>query len=176
MPKTRAQKEATLKQVAEALTGAKGLVFSGFQKLSVKETTELRALLRKEGVRLFVAKRTLLTKACEQLKLPVPDAALFAGGLQVAISLEDEVAPARVLHQFAKTHPALELRGGVLDGALMTKQQVTTLAQLPGKDALRGQLVSVLAAPLRGLVTVMAGPLRGFITVLSKKAEQPSNP
>lgn len=172
MPKTRQQKEATVQQLVDALTGAKGLVFSGFQNLKVQEITELRSLLRTEGVKLFVAKRTLLQKACEQLKLPVPNAAMFVGGLQVAVSAEDEIAPARVLHQFAKTHEALELRGGVLDGALIEKAQVITLAQLPGRDALRGQLVGIIAAPLRGLVTVLAGPIRGFITVLSKKAEQ----
>lgn len=172
MPKTRQQKATNVEQLAKALKGMKSVVFSGFIGLTVKENTELRRLLRKEGAILTVAKRTLLKKALQAAQLPDVPETTFAGGVQLAIASHDEIAPARILYEYAKKHPALTLRGGFLGTTLLTPEQVTSLATLPGKDALRGQLVSVIAAPLRGFVSVLAAPLRGFITVLSKRAEQ----
>lgn len=172
MPKTRSQKETELTHITEQLKSAKSVVFSGFSKLNVKEITELRRLLRNEGVTVTVAKRTLLQRAMKELNLPVIEDSVFTGGVQVAISQTEETAPARVLQEYTKKHEALTLRAGLLDGVLLSKAQVVALAQLPGKDALRGQLLSVIAAPLRGFVTVMAGPMRGLVTVLSKRSEQ----
>lgn len=172
MPKTRQQKTTDVDQLTKALQGMKGVVFSGFVGLTVKENTELRSLLRKEGVTLTVAKRTLLKKALKEANLPEVPETTFPGGVQLAIASQDEIAPARVLYEYAKKHPALTLRGGFLGTALLTPEQVMSLATLPGKDALRGQLASVIAAPLRGFVSVLAGPLRGLVTVLSKRAEQ----
>lgn len=169
MPKTRAQKEATLAKLLESFKATKSVIFAGFSGLNVKDTTELRRLLRAEGVEVTVAKRTLLRRTFKELNLPEPGDEVFAGGVQVAFGLQDEVAPARIIHQFAKKHDALKLRGGFIGSSVLSKEQVVALAQLPGQDALRGQFVSVLAAPLRGLVTVLAGPIRGFVTVLSKK-------
>lgn len=174
MPKTRVQKQTELAELTRSLTAAKSVVFSGFSGLTVKETTELRRRLRAEGISVTVAKRTLVRRALQGLGYPELPDETFAGGVQIAYGAADEVAPARVLHAFSKTHDKLVLRAGLLGKQLLDRRQLLTLAQLPSRDALRGQFVNILAAPLKGLVTVLAGPIRGLVTLLSKKAEQPS--
>lgn len=169
MAKSRQRKGEELEKFTDILRKAKTIVFSGFAGLTVKEATELRRTLRQEGISLTVVKRTLFRKAAQTLKLPEPPAEVFLGGSQIAYGSDDETAPARLLHSFAKTHQALTLRAGYLNGQLFSSADVLRLAQLPTKDELRGQLVRLVAAPLRGLISVLSGPWRGFLTVLSKK-------
>ncbi|MBI3115428.1 MAG: 50S ribosomal protein L10 [Candidatus Kerfeldbacteria bacterium] len=172
MPKTKQQKADDVKQLTDALQSMKSVVISGYKGLTVNEINELRRMLRIEGVTMKVVKRTLFLKAAKAAGIAdLPDGT-FEGGIQLAFATNDEVAPARLLFAFAKKHEALDLRAGFLGTDLLTKEQVVSLAQLPGKDQLRGQLVSVIAGPLRGLVTVLAGPLRGLVTVLQKRSEQ----
>lgn len=172
MPKTRSQKEMTLAELVESLKNAKSVVFSGFSGLKVKEVTELRRLLRAEKIELLVVKRTLFARALKEAGLPEPDDQTFAGGMQAAFATEDEVAPARILFQYGKKNRALTLRGGLLGKQLLSPAQVTAMATLPSLPALRGQVVGLIAAPLRGFVTVLAGPMRGLVTVLSKHSEK----
>ena len=96
----------------------------------------------------------------------------FEGGLGLAFGFDDEGVPAKVLSTFAKTHPTLVLVGGLLGERVLSKADVIALSKLPGQQELRGQLVSVIAAPLRGLVTAMAGPARGLVTALGALRDQ----
>jgi large subunit ribosomal protein L10 len=97
---------------------------------------------------------------------------LLTGQLIYAFSNEDEVAPAQVLAKFAKTNPQLKLIAGFDEaGIAQDTASINAIAQLPTKDQLRGQLVSVLAAPLSQFLNVANGAQRGFAQVLSQRAE-----
>lgn len=172
MPKTRAKKTEEIDGLKDKLARAKSVVFVNHQGLRVKEATELRNVLRASEVELAVAKRTLLKKAFVETSYKDVDLKQFEGGLGLAFGFGDEGVPAKVLSVFAKTHPALALVGGLLGDRVLSKADVIALSKLPGQQELRGQLVSVIAAPLRGLVTVMAGPARGLVTALSALADQ----
>ena len=172
MPKTRAKKTEEIDGLKDKLTRAKSVVFVNHQGLRVKEATELRNMLRASEVELSVAKRTLLKKAFAETSYKDVDLKQFEGGLGLAFGFGDEGVPAKVLSTFAKTHPALVFVGGLLGARVLSQADVIALSKLPGQQELRGQLVSVIAAPLRGLVTVMAGPARGLVTALSALADQ----
>jgi large subunit ribosomal protein L10 len=175
MPKTRARKTEEIDALKDRLSRAKSVVFVNHQGLRVKEATELRNVLRASDVELTVAKRTLLRKAMAGTAHEGVDLKQFEGGLGLAFGFGDEGVPAKVLSTFAKTHPTLALVGGLLGERVLSKADVIALSKLPGQQELRGQLVSVIAAPLRGLVTAMAGPARGLVTALSALADQRAN-
>ncbi len=166
MAKTKLQKEITLNDLSDRIARAKAMVFANFQGLKVKESEELRAICRGQGIGYMVSKKTLVTKALKAKGYDI-DATTFQGGVSVLFGDADEVVPAQTIANFAKTHEAVKLFGGVLEGAFIDAAKVSQLAKLPTKQQLLGQLVGTLQAPVSGLVNVLAGNLRGLVTALS---------
>lgn len=166
MPKTRAEKETVVQDLAEKLGRMRSIVFANYEGLTVKEVEELRRELAKAGVSYSVAKKTLLARAMELAGSSI-DPRTIAGNFATAIAFEDEVAPARIMATFAKQHEALRMVAGVLEGKLVDKAAVVALAKLPSKQELIGQAVGSIAAPLSGFVRVLAGNLRGLIYALN---------
>lgn len=170
MPKTRVQKEAKVQDLAANLKAMKSIVFANYEQLTVQDIEALRKLCRAEGVRYTVAKKTLLKKAMAEAGLAI-DPKSIAGNFATLIAMEDEVAPARIAVKFAKTHEALAVKGGVLEGALVDAKAIMALAKLPSKQELLAKLVGSLNAPVSGFVNVLAGNLRGLVTVLVRYQE-----
>ncbi len=165
MPKTRAQKEVAMQALVDTLKQSKSVVFANFQGLKVSESEELRRLCRKEGVEYLAAKKTLVARALKDAGIE-GNPKSFEGAVSVVFGIEDEVAPAQILAKFAKTHEAVKLFGGILEGSFIDSTKVTELSKLPSKQQLLGQLVGTLNAPISGFVNVLAGNLRGLVTVL----------
>lgn len=164
---TREQKKNIVKDLAQELKKARGVVFCDFQGLKAKDLQELHATLRKENVKYKAVKITLLKRALREIGVDISKFD-FQVPMAVSFSLEDEVAPARLLQAFAKKHENLKVLAGVLDQKFIDGVEVKKLGSLPGKLELRGQLVGVIAGPLRGLVSVLAGNLRKLVYVLSQ--------
>jgi large subunit ribosomal protein L10 len=100
------------------------------------------------------------------------DPSSFTGPTALAMGFDDEVAPARVIFQYAKAHHALEIVGGITgDGQILSADQVKALATLPSREQLLAQVVGTIAAPLTGFVGVMAGNVRSIINVLNALSE-----
>jgi large subunit ribosomal protein L10 len=164
---TRQAKQETLVQLRDKLQRTKGLIFTHYQGLTVKEVTELRRELRKSDVELVVAKKTLLRKAMAEAGFDAAVVDTLEGSVAMAFGYSDEVAPAKILQTFAKLHPSVVLMGGMIGGQLMDAKQAVALSKLPGRDELRAKLVWVIGSPLSGLVNVTAGTLRNLIQVLT---------
>ncbi|HEX4662387.1 MAG TPA: 50S ribosomal protein L10 [Candidatus Saccharimonadales bacterium] len=170
-------KDTKTTQVAELtdlLAHAKMTVGAKYSGLSVADMQALRAKAREAGVTIKVVKNRLVRVALSHNDtFKNTDTSLLTDQLLYAISAEDEVAPAQVIAQFAKTHDSLKLVCGFDgDGNALDTARVTELANLPTKDQLRGQLVSVIAAPLTGIVGVLSGNLRSVLYALNARAEQ----
>ena len=165
MAKTRQQKEQTVAGLVEAFGAMKSAVFVNYQGLKVKEADELRRSADKEKVAYVVAKKTLLDKAMKSVNVSF-DAKALQGMIGVATS-EDEVSAAKLLVGFGKTHEALKVLGGVVDGKIVDVAAIKSLASLPSKQQLLGQLVGTINAPLSGLVNVLAGNIRALVNVLN---------
>jgi large subunit ribosomal protein L10 len=168
-------------QAVETLSGELGrislAVMTDYRGLTVREVEELRAKLRDEGMTYKVTKNTLLRLAIKNSPAMAKiDAEAFTGPMALAFSFEDEVAPARVIFQYAKEHEALEIVGALTgDGHLLSAAEVKALATLPSREQLLGQVVGTIAAPLTGLVGVMAGNVRSIINVLNALQAQGEN-
>ena len=170
---TRQRKEENVQQLQEQLAELKLMVLTDYRGLSVPEISELRANLRAESISYNVTKNTLLRIAAKNTPaMAAIDPATFTGPMALAISTTDDVAPARVVFQYAKQHDALEIVGGVTgDGTVLSAADVKALATLPTRQQLLGQVVGTIAAPLSGFVGVMGANVRGIVTVLDAIAK-----
>lgn len=170
MPLTRKQKEEKLNQITQDIEESSSAIFVSYTGLNVDDMEELRDQLFAKGAKLRVVPKRLLSLAMTKLKLafnPIEQ----AGQIAVAWG-NDIVAPAKTLHEFSQGHDTVQLIAGIMEGELIDAAQATRLAQLPGQDELRGQLVGVLSGPARGLVTVLTGAQRNLVWALQAIAEQ----
>ena len=163
MPRTRQQKELTLKEAVESVSKAKSLVFVGMSGVSVSKLTDLRKQMRKQGVSFTVIKKTLLKKALEQNNLKADKEAFEDKNIfGVAIGTNDEVAPAKIIYDFAKKEMManknfkLNMSGGFLLGDFLTAQAVNNLGKLPSKEQLIAQFVCTIAAPLKNMLYTLS--------------------
>ena len=171
MATTRKEKEDILKQMTEDLESARGVVFTEYRGLTVKDLDKLRKNLRKENVKYQVVKVTLLKKALEKLGIKT-DGLKYSGPIAVASSKDEETTPARLVKAAGKDFPNLKIDGGIFNKELVATEVVNRLASLPSKEQLLGQLVSVIAGPMRGLVTVLSGNTRNLLNVLNAIKEK----
>ena len=154
------------------LNDAKLTAYARYQGLTVAELQELRKAAREAGVKIKVVKNRLVRVAMKEIGVyQDTDTTGLVGQLVYAISSEDEVAPAKVLAEFAKTHPALELAGGFNNsGKAMDQAEITTLAKMPSKNELIAQVVAQLLSPINDTVSGVSGGLSGIISGLEAKA------
>lgn len=142
------------------------VVLTDFKGLNVEAVSDLRRKLKEAGVDYKVAKNTLMARA----SVDTPIALLkdfFQGPNAVAIGYQDPVAPAKILAKFAEDTKRLEIKAGVLNGKLIDSKDVKALAALPSREALLGQLLSVMQGVPASMVRVLAGVPRGLLNVLS---------
>lgn len=154
MPISKQKKTTILSKLDLGMKDAETVVFVNFHKLPVKELTLLRKSLRESGVTYYVAKKTLVKRALDAKKVTGTQP-LLEGELALAWST-DPIAPAKGVFEFAKTHKdQLSLMGGVYQGAYMSKEEITQLASIPGRDALLGQFVGMLNESIARVVRVI---------------------
>jgi len=153
------------------LQEAKSIILNDFTGLNVEDISELRKLCRENKVIYRVVKNTLAKRTIKELGLDELEP-LFEGPTAVAISTEDEVAPAQVLKKFADDYELPRFKGGYVAGRVFNAQDVERLAKLPSKDVLRAQVVGTMQAPLRGLLHCLDASLRNLVLVLNAVAEK----
>lgn len=177
MAKSREKKLNEATALAEKLGRMKVTVLTTTSGLKVKDSNALRTLLRKEGIDHIVAKKTLIRRALEQSGLRSVDLAPVTQSMALSFGYDDEVAPARVLASFARTHDSLKFLGGIVEGSFVTSDTVKVLASLPGKPEMQARLIGTIAAPLSGFARVLQANITGFIRALhamsEKKTEAP---
>ena len=153
--KNRELKEARVAEIREKMGKAQGIIFAQYQGLTVEEDTELRKKLREAGVEYKVYKNTLTSRAAKELGMEAIESYL-EGPLAMALGYEDPTAPARVLNDFAKTHKKLELKAGIVQGAVYDAEKVTKLASIPPREVLIAQLLGSFKAPLSNLAYLLS--------------------
>lgn len=172
MAKTRESKEQAVIALVEKIKEAKAAVFTAQRGLSVGAATELRSICRKENVEVISTKKTLLQIALDKAGIKDVDVSGYDGVVSIAIGYDDEVAPARIMHEFSKENEGLQLHAGVLEGAAVDADLVKSLAELPSKDELLAKLVGSMNSPVTGFVRVLSNTMSGFVRVLDQVREQ----
>lgn len=148
MSKAITEKKQIVEEIRERLEKSKSTIITEYKGLSVAEINELRKQLREAGVDYAVLKNTLTRRAADQANLSVLNEHLV-GPTAIAFSNEDVIAPAKVLHNFSKEHGDLKIKGGVIEGDVVSLEEIKALADLPSREGLISMLLSVLQAPLR---------------------------
>lgn len=169
---SKAKKDTLVADLKELLSNAKLTAYARYQGLTVSELQELRKLAREAGVKIKVVKNRLVRVAMNEVAVyQDTDTAGLVGQLIYAISDTDEVAPAKILDQFAKTHPALQLAGGFNDtGSALDQAEIATLAKMPSKDELIAQVVAQLLSPVNDTISGISGGISNVLSGLEAKA------
>lgn len=146
--KIREEKQQVVEAVTNKLQQSVCTIIADYRGLNVAQVTELRKQLREANVEFEVVKNTLARRAAASVDLGELEEHLV-GPTAIAYSNDDLVAPAKILSQFAKSNNELEIKAGVLEGAVVTVDQIKKLADLPSREGLLSMLLSVLQAPVR---------------------------
>lgn len=170
----RTDKTAVIERLRDALADVPAVIVADFQGLTVEDVDQLRSEMRKVGVVYVVVKNTLARQAIAGTSKEVIEP-LFRGNSAIAYHADDPTAPAKVLKEFAKDHEKLAIKGGWLDGAMLDVAGVERLANLPGKDELRGKLLSVFNGASTKFVRTLAAGSQTFLRVLVARKDDIEN-
>ena len=170
MPQTKAQKEVTLKGLAEHVEKQNSILFVDYKGLKVKEFLLLRKQLKGLGAKLQVAKKTLLKKALKEKGIDI-DLKGMEGQVAAVFSFEDAFSPIKSVAKFAKTAQNLKILGGYIEGLVRDALAMKEIAYLPSKQELLGRLVGSIASPMSGFLNVMQGNIKGLINILTAKSK-----
>jgi len=170
------QKKQFVQDLKQRLDKCCVAILTDYKGLDVQTMTELRAKFREANIEYQVIKNTMLRLASEGTDIEVIKDS-FKGPSAIALSYDDPVAPAKVLTQFAKENEKLELKIGVLKGKVLDLNEIKALANLPSREVLLGQLLSVMNAVPTSFVRVLSAVPSGLLNVLqalkAKKEETP---
>ncbi len=172
---TRQQKETIIKEISDRLAKTKTAAFADYTGIDVAKMTDLRRRLRDQDGELKVAKKTLVDLAFKKAGFEGINTKKMSGQLAVIFSYRDEVAPIKILADFAKKESQLKILGGILENKFIEAASVLNLAKLPSKQELLANLVGSLSAPLSGIVNVLQGNLRGLLQVLTQIKNNKNN-
>lgn len=152
-------KKAVVSEVSAKLKASASSVVVEYRGLTVKEVTQLRRDLLKEGIELKVYKNSFVQRAADDLgyseltsSLTGPNAFAFSS---------DAVAPSRILAKFAKKHDNLVLKGGVVEGKVVDAESIKIISKLPNREGMISMVLGMLQSPVRK-----------FAFALSQVAEQ----
>ena len=144
-----AKKQEVIDEIKSRITDSKGIVLFDYRGITDAEAKELRRSLRNSGADYKVYKNTLMARALNDLNIDLADN--LTGPSALAYS-EDQIAPIKVLTDFAKKHPAVILKVGIVDNEVTDKAKLASLATIPSRE---------------GLLTMLAGGMIGIVKDLS---------
>ncbi len=167
MPLTKDQKKKIISDLKEKVEKQKILIFADFTGLKVKDFTNLRKKIKKEGNDIKVAKKTLLGLTLKSAGLEV-DFKKMKGEIAAIFGYGDELSAAKTVYQFTETNKNLKILGGIFEKKFIEAEKTIELGKLPTKKELLGRLVGSISAPISNLVNVLEGNIRNLIYIFSQ--------
>jgi large subunit ribosomal protein L10 len=164
MENPRSEKVAVVDEVREKLSGSDAAVLTEYRGLNVHAMSELRRALRAAGGDYKIYKNTLVRFAARDLGLEID--ALLTGPTAIAFVDGDAAAVAKALRDYARTHPNLVVKGGLLGSRLIDAASVTALADLPSREQLLSQIAGLFAAPMQQFAALLDAVPRTFVYAL----------
>jgi large subunit ribosomal protein L10 len=162
----KSSKELVVSELAEKLASAKASFLADYRGLTVDQVNQLRSKLREVGVDYRVVKNTLLKLAAKDTGAACLEKHL-AGPTAIAIVMDDPVAPAKVLSEYAKQNIKFELKAGALEGKLLSLDDIKALSDLPSREVLLAKMLGSMNAPITNFVGVLAAVPRSLVQVLA---------
>jgi large subunit ribosomal protein L10 len=161
----RDQKSAVIDEIAASISESSAIFAIDYRGISVEQARELRIRLRDADATLRVVKNSLTERAAdkagtEQLK------ALLQGPTALTFVRGDSALAAKSIADFARVTQLLAFKGGLMDGAEVSPAEITTIARLPSRDVLYGQLAGLVANPITGLARTLNALIAGLAVQL----------
>jgi large subunit ribosomal protein L10 len=174
--KVRPEKVEAVEQIKAELEASQAAVVTEYRGLTVQELAALRTRLLETESSYKVSKNTLARRAADAAGL-AELGELFVGPTAVAFVKGDPIAAAKVIASFAKDHPALVIKGGVLDGRVLSDEETKGLATVDPIEVSRAKIAGMLTAPLQQLMMLLEAPTARILFVLDELAKRgPAEP
>lgn len=167
---SREKKEELVQEYQELLEGSRGMILTGYSGLTVRDTEQLRAEIRKVGGEFHIVKNSLVALAMENAGLTPPEKA-FEGTTAIGFADADIPGVAKAMVDLAKDMGVLQIKGGIVEGRVHDSGQIERLAELPALPELRAKLLGLIGQPSANVVNTLAGSMRQFLTVMKSHAE-----
>ena len=167
----REEKSATIEEVAAQIEGAEAIFAVDYRGISVPQAAELRGKLREADASFRIVKNRLTKLAAEKAGEKRLDA-LLEGPTALTFVRGDTAQAAKAITTFNKEHEVLVFKGGFMEGLDLDADKFTSIARLPTREVLDGQLAGVVASPLTGLVRGLGSMIQGLALQLGQIAEK----
>jgi len=160
MPITKQKKLEIMTDLEKKLSGFKTIVFSDFTGTSVEKSSELRRQLKQAGVYLRVCKKNIAGLILNKLGFKTtedggPLEKKFKGSASLAISYNDDLSAAKILHNFSKKNTTIKIIGGIVSNKVITGEEMISMAKLPSREELIMKLMFTLKFPLTKLAMTL---------------------
>jgi large subunit ribosomal protein L10 len=165
------QKAAVVDEIAEQLKASEAVFAVDYRGISVPQAAELRAKLRDADASFRIVKNRLTIRAAEKAGVQHLNE-LFEGPTALTFVRGDAALAAKAINDFARAGDVLEFKGGRMGEQTLTIDELKSIARLPARDVLHGQLVGTIAAPLTGLVRGLNGLISGIAVQLQQIHDQ----
>lgn len=142
-------KSKVVDEIASKLKDNTGVVFIDYRGLTDEEMTELRKKLRENDADMKIYKNSLTKRAFDKLNISLDECVV---GPSAVVYSNDEIAPIKIVSDYAKKHTALSVKGGIIDGNITSLEELSKLATIPSRE---------------GLLTMLAGGMIGLVRDLS---------
>lgn len=149
--KILAQKQEEVAKLAEKIKAAKLVLLTDYRGITVTDVTKLRADLRESNTEYSVIKNNITRRALAQAGIEGLDEALL-GPTAVILNNEDYLPPIKAVYNYIKDNDFYKIKGGIIDGKLVSVEEIMTLAKLPSRE----ELLSKLAGSLLGTIAKLA--------------------
>lgn len=167
----RPEKVAVVERVREELSGSPATLFTEYRGLTVADLADLRRQLREAGAHYVVVKNTLARIAVREAGYEGLDD-ILTGPTALAICEQDPVGPAKAMRRFAREHPELVIKGGILEGRVVDAATAERLADLESREELLGRLAGLMHLLLAKPVTLLQAPLTQLARLMSALEEK----
>jgi large subunit ribosomal protein L10 len=172
----KSDKERVVTDLTEKLRQSETMIVADYRGLTMPQIDALRSRLIESGARFTVVKNTLTRRAAEAAGADALLALLEGPSAIAFVEAEgDPVAVAKALADSARETRVLEIKGGVMQGRVITGADVESLAKLPPVEVLRGQVIGAVIAPLHAIAGLVNAPLQNLYGLLDARIEQLQN-
>jgi large subunit ribosomal protein L10 len=167
----RAEKAAVIDEIAANITDANAIFAVDYRGITVEQVRELRTRLRAADATFRVVKNSLTERAADAVGAQELKA-LLEGPTALTFVRGDSAAAAKSIADFARVTQLLAFKGGVMDGATLSPAEITTIARLPSREVLYGQLVGLVATPISGLARTLNALISNLAVGLGQVRDQ----
>jgi large subunit ribosomal protein L10 len=170
----RKEKAQVISDLSEKVKGFQAAILTNYRGLNVEQINHLRQRLREEKISYHVVKNTLMKLASKGTDLEKLDN-YFEGPTAIAISYGDPVLLAKILSEFIKTQPTLEIKVGLIQGKVASPEEVKALATMPSREVLLGQILGGIQGGANQLGAVIYNAIQQVLGIIQARVDQFAN-